>query len=151
MRSAGLIVGAAGDSAQLKGGHDAIPAMRRIADARATFVSRGDRSGTHLLEQKLWRIAGIRPPASGAWYIESGQGMAATLQMADQKRAYTISDRATYLAWRDKLQLVPLVEGDTLLYNVYHVMEKPPAGPGAKTLADFLGSPAAQALCGWLG
>jgi len=146
-----LIVGAADDSAKLKGGHDAILAMRRIADARAPFVSRGDRSGTHLLEQKLWRIAGITPPASGAWYIESGQGMAATLQMADQKRAYTISDRATYLAWRDKLQLMPLVEGDTLLYNVYHVMETPHAGPGARALADFFVSPEAQALIGTFG
>ncbi len=146
-----LIVGAADDSAKLKGGHDAILAMRRIADARAPFVSRGDRSGTHLLEQKLWRIAGITPPASGSWYIESGQGMAATLQMADQKRAYTISDRATYLAWRDKVQLLPLVEGDTLLYNVYHVMETPHAGPGARALADFFVSPEAQALIGRFG
>ncbi len=146
-----LIVGAADDSAQLKGGHDAILAMRRIAEAQAPFVSRGDRSGTHLLEQKLWRIAAITPPGSGAWYIESGQGMAATLQMADQKRAYTISDRATYLAWRDKLQLVPLIEGDTLLYNVYHVMETPHVGPAARALADFFVSPEAQALIGRFG
>ncbi len=146
-----LIVGAADDSAKLKSGHDATLAMRRIADARAPFVSRGDRSGTHLLEQKLWRIAGVTPPPSGAWYIESGQGMAATLQMADQKRAYTISDRATYLAWRDKLQLMPLVEGDTLLYNVYHVMETPHAGAGARALADFFVSPEAQALIGRFG
>src|SRR5437867_12304387 len=152
-----LIVGAADDSAKLKGGHDAILAMRRIADARAPFVSRGDRSGTHLLEQKLWRIAGITPPASGAWYIESGQGMAATLQMADQKRAYTISDRATYLAWRDKVQLVPQVEGDSLFYNVYHVMEVNPKNAprvntaGGKALADFLVAPETQALIGEFG
>ena len=146
-----LIVGAADDSAKLLGGHDAVVAMRSIANARASFVSRGDRSGTHLLEQKLWRIAGLTPPPSGSWYIESGQGMAATLQMADQKRAYTISDRATYLAWHDKLQLVPLVEGDTLLYNVYHVMETPHAEAGAKALADFFVSPEAQALIGRFG
>jgi tungstate transport system substrate-binding protein len=146
-----VIVGASDDSAKLKGGHDAVLAMRRLADARVPFVSRGDRSGTNLLERKLWRLAGITPPRSGSWYIESGQGMAATLQMADQKRAYTISDRATYLAWRDKLQLVPLVEGDTLLYNVYHVMETPHAGAGAKALADFFVSPEAQAFIGMFG
>src|SRR2546428_11306381 len=152
-----LIVGAADDSAKLKGGHDAILAMRRIAEARAPFVSRGDRSGTHLLEQKLWRIAGITPPASGAWYIESGQGMAAALQMADQKRAYTISDRATYLAWRGQLQLMPEVEGDSLLYNVYHVMEVNPRNAprvntaGGKAFADFLVAPATQALIGDFG
>jgi tungstate transport system substrate-binding protein len=146
-----LIVGSSEDCAKLQGLHDAVAAMRRIAEARALFVSRGDRSGTHLLEQKLWRIAGLTPPPSGGWYIESGQGMAATLQMADQKRAYTISDRATYLAWRSKLQLVPLVEGDTLLYNVYHVMETPQAGVAARALADFFVSPGAQELIGKFG
>ena len=146
-----LIVGAAEDPAKLQGGHDPVLAMRHIADARAPFVSRGDRSGTHLLEQKLWRIAGLIPPPSGAWYIESGQGMAATLQMADQKRAYTISDRATFLVWQPKLQLIALVEGDSLLYNVYHVMEVPHAGTVARELADFFVSPEAQELIGRFG
>src|SRR5439155_1132380 len=99
---------------------------------------------------------GITPP-SGGWYVESGQGMAATLQLADQKRAYTISDRATYLAWRDKVQLVPQVEGDSLLYNVYHVMEVNPKNAprvntaGGKAFADFLVAPATQALIGDFG
>src|SRR2546421_7811192 len=146
-----LIVGAAEDPAKLQGGHDPVLAMRHIADARAPFVSRGDRSGTQLLEQKLWRIAGLIPPPSGAWYIESGQGMAATLQMADQKRAYTISDRATFLVWQPKLQLIALVEGDSLLYNVYHVMEVPHAGTVARELADFFVSPEAQELIGRFG
>jgi len=104
-----------------------------------------------MLEQKLWKPAGVSPPPHGEWYIESGQGMAATLQMADQKRAYTLTDRATYLAWREKLQLVPLVEGDTLLYNVYHVMEARGAREGARALADFLISPEAQALIARFG
>jgi tungstate transport system substrate-binding protein len=174
-----LIVGPAADSAGLRGMNDAVAALRRIAARRSLFVSRGDRSGTHLLEQKLWRLASPASPpdplsrsasppdplslsgeggrGARSWYIESGQGMAATLQMADQKRAYTISDRATYLAWRDKLQLVPLAEGDSLLYNVYHVMEVNPRNApranvaGGRALADFLVSPEAQAIIGEFG
>src|SRR5512143_1156516 len=124
-----LIVGPAADPAGLRGLTDAVAALRRLAAARALFVSRGDRSGTNLLELKLWRLAAIEPPAAGGeggWYLDAGQGMAATLQMADEKRAYTITDRATYLAWRDRVQLVPLAEGDSALYNVYHVMEVNP-------------------------
>ncbi len=152
-----LLVGPASDPAGLRGMNEAVAAMRRIAERRGLFVSRGDRSGTHLLEQKLWRLAGIRLPSEGEWYVESGQGMAATLQMTDQKRAYTISDRATYLAWRDKLQLVPLTEGDTLLYNVYHVMEVNPRNAprlnvaGGRALADFFVSPEAQAFIAQFG
>src|SRR5213083_1321299 len=115
-----LIVGPAADPAHLGGMTDALAALRRLAEGRAPFVSRGDQSGTHKLEQKLWRLAGIRPPGAGGWYIEAGHGMGETLQMADEKRAYTITDRATYLAWRAKVQAAPLVEGDPLLYNVYH-------------------------------
>jgi len=151
-----LIVGPAADPAGLRGLNQALAAMRRLAAQHATFVSRGDQSGTHKLEQALWKQVGITPP-SGGWYVESGQGMAATLQMADQKRAYTISDRATYLAWRDKVQLVPQVEGDSLLYNVYHVMEVNPKNAprvntaGGKAFADFLVAPATQALIGDFG
>ena len=151
-----LIVGPAADPAGLRGLNQALAAMRRVAAQHATFVSRGDQSGTHKLEQALWKKVGITPP-SGGWYVESGQGMAATLQMADQKRAYTISDRATYLAWRDKVQLVPQVEGDSLLYNVYHVMEVNPRNAprvntaGGKAFADFLVAPATQALIGDFG
>jgi tungstate transport system substrate-binding protein len=152
-----LVVGPASDPAGLRGTNDAIAAVGRLAEGRRLFVSRGDRSGTHLLEQKLWRLAGIRIPPKGEWYVESGQGMAATLQMADQKRAYTISDRATYLAWRDKLELVPLSEGDTVLYNVYHVLEVNPRNAprlnvaGSRALADFFVSPEAQELIGEFG
>src|SRR5213083_552796 len=139
-----VIVGPATDPAGLRGLSDALAAMRRIAATPALFVSRGDQSGTHKLEQSLWKLVGGAPPAGARWYVESGQGMAATLQMADQKRAYTITDRATYLAWRDKVQLVPQVEGDSLLYNVYHVMEVNPKNAprvntaGGKRLAEFL-------------
>lgn len=146
-----LVVGPEHDPAGLRGHHDPVAALRDIANQRAPFVSRGDRSGTHLLEQKLWRLAGVTPPPHGEWYIESGQGMAATLQMADQKHAYALTDRATYLAWRAKVQLAPLVEGDTLLYNVYHVMETPHASAGARALADFFVSSEAQVLIGRFG
>lgn|SRR5574341_1864361 len=141
-----LFVGPAGDPAKLRGEHDPVAALRAIARARAPFVSRGDRSGTHIFEERLWRLAGLTPPAAGTWYIEAGQGMAATLQMADEKRAYTITDRGTFLAWQSKLELVPLVEGDTLFFNVYHVMEVPTASAGARALADFFVSPEAQAM-----
>jgi tungstate transport system substrate-binding protein len=141
-----LIVGPATDPARIRGGRDAPAALAAIARARAPFVSRGDRSGTHLLELKLWRLLGQTPPAPGSWYIEAGQGMGATLQMADEKGAYTITDRSTFLVWQPKLELVPLVEGDTLLRNFYHVMEVPGAGPGPRALADFFVSREAQEL-----
>jgi tungstate transport system substrate-binding protein len=133
-----LFVGPTTDPARIRGGHDAVAALRAVAAARAPFVSRGDQSGTHLLELKLWRLIGQTPPPppGGGWYIEAGQGMAATLQMADQKDAYTITDRPTFLVWQSKLQLVPLVDGDSLLYNVYHVMEVP-RERAARALADF--------------
>jgi tungstate transport system substrate-binding protein len=152
-----LIVGPPTEPAGLRGMNDAAVAMRRIAAQGARFVSRGDRSGTHQLERKLWRAAGVEPPGAGSWYVESGHGMGETLQMADQMRAYTISDRATYLAWRDKVQLVPLVEGDPVLYNVYHVMDVNPRNAprvnvtGGRALADFFVSPEAQALIGAFG
>jgi len=146
-----LFVGPANDPAGLHGLHDPVAALRRLVEAKALFVSRGDRSGTHVFEQKLWKLAGSQPPAPGTWYIEAGQGMAATLQMASEKHAYTITDRGTFLAWQPKLELVPLVEGDTLLYNVYHVMEVPNAGDGARALADFFVSPDAQRFIGNFG
>jgi tungstate transport system substrate-binding protein len=146
-----LFVGPANDPARLRGLHDPVAALRQIVEARVPFVSRGDRSGTHVFEQELWRLTALQPPAPGAWYIEAGQGMAATLQMASEKHAYTITDRGTFLAWQSKLELVSLVEGDTLLYNVYHVMEVPNAGAGARALADFFVSPEAQAFIGGFG
>ncbi len=152
-----LIVGPAADPAHLGGMTDALAALRRLAEGGAPFVSRGDQSGTHKLEQKLWRLAGITPPGAGGWYIEAGHGMGETLQMADEKRAYTITDRATYLAWRAKVQAAPLVEGDPLLYNVYHILELNPKNAprinaaGGKAFAEFLVAPATQALIAEFG
>jgi tungstate transport system substrate-binding protein len=152
-----LVVGPPTAPAGLRGLADAVAALRQLASRRATFISRGDQSGTHQRELELWKDAGLSPAKGGHWYVESGQGMAATLQMADQKRAYTISDRGTYLVWQDKVQLVPLVEGDPRLFNVYHVMEVNPRNAprvntaGAKALADYLVAPATQALIGEFG
>jgi len=151
-----LIVGPAADGAGLRGMSDAVAAFARVAAHAAPFISRGDQSGTHQMELSLWRRAGVTPRA-GAWYVESGQGMAATLQMASEKRAYTLTDRATYLAWRDKLELVPLVEGDPLLFNVYHVLEvnmknAPRVNTaGGKAFADFMVAPATQRMIGAFG
>ncbi len=151
-----LIVGPAADAAGLRGMNDAVAAFTRVATHAAPFISRGDQSGTHQMELSLWRRSGIAPPAGG-WYVESGQGMAATLQMASEKRAYTLTDRATYLAWRDKVELVPLVEGDSLLFNVYHVLEvdirnAPRVNTaGGKAFADFMVAPATQRLIGAFG
>lgn len=145
-----VLVGPETDPAKIAGEKSAVAAFRRIAAAGARFVSRGDRSGTHVLEQALWKQAGIAPAAP--WYIESGQGMGATLGLAADRRAYTLSDRATLLAFGRRLALKPMVEGDRPLLNVYSVLEVNPAnGPrvnaaGGKALADFLLSPEAQAV-----
>src|SRR3989441_12675448 len=152
-----LIVGPPADPAHLGGMTDALAALRRLAERGAPFVSRGDQSGTHKLEQKLWRLAGIKPPGAGGWYIEAGHGVGATLQVADEKRAYTMTDRATYLAWRAKGQAAPLVGGGPLLYNVYHLLElkphnAPPINPaGGKAVPRVRVAPATQALIAEFG
>ena len=140
-----LIVGPAADPAKIKGETDALAALKRISDARAPFVSRGDSSGTQQLELSLWKMANITPKGQ-PWYIESGTGMGQTLTIADQRQAYTISDRATWLAFSGKIQLPIMVEKDPVLLNVYHVMPVDPAkfpnvpinASGGKALADFL-------------
>lgn len=152
-----LIVGPASDAAGLHGMTDAVAAFRKLAASGATFVSRGDQSGTHQRELVLWKRANLPSPPRAAWYVESGQGMGATLQLADEKRAYTLTDRATYLAWSDKVQLAPMVEGDSLFYNVYHVLELNPKNAprinvtGGKAFADFMVSPETQKLIGQFG
>ena len=143
-----IVVGPEADPAKLRGEPRAAAALAKLAAAGARFVSRGDKSGTHILEQALWKQAGVTPAAP--WYIESGQGMGATLGIADDRRAYTLTDRATYLAFSKRVALKPLVEGDTALFNVYSVMEVN-SGPrvnaaGGKAFADFMLAPATQAV-----
>src|SRR2546425_6524664 len=142
-----IVVGPESDPARIRGEKRAADALAKIAAAGARFVSRGDKSGTHVLEQSLWKQAGVTPAAP--WYIESGQGIGATLGLADDRRAYTLTDRATYLAFSKRVALKPLVEGDRALFNVYSVMEVN-SGPrvnaaGGKAFADFMLAPATQA------
>ncbi len=144
-----VVIGTAEDPARIKG-LSAAEAFQRIAAVEARFVSRGDKSGTHLLEQALWKQAGIEPKAP--WYIESGQGMGQTLGIANDRRAYTLTDRGTYLAFQKRVDLPILVEKDRPLLNIYSVMEVNPAnGPrvnaaAGKAFADFVLSPMAQAV-----
>jgi tungstate transport system substrate-binding protein len=150
-----VIVGPGDDPAGIMGDASAVEAMTRIAAAQSPFVSRGDESGTNALELRLWDQAGIEP--AGAWYIESGTGMGDTLNIANERRAYTIADRGTYLALRDRLDLPIMVEGDQALLNVYHVMTLNPAnGPrinsaGGQAFLTFLLDPATQAVIGEFG
>jgi tungstate transport system substrate-binding protein len=150
-----IIVGIAGDPAGIKGSSTAVDALTKISAASAPFVSRGDDSGTHKAELALWKIAGIEP--AGDWYIESGQGMGATLKIAGEKAAYTLTDRATYLANQEGLGLEILVEGDTALLNVYHVITvNPEKWPkvnieGAQAFAQFLVAESTQELIGEFG
>jgi len=150
-----IIVGPAADPAAIKGTPTAVEAFQKIAAAEAPFISRGDDSGTHKMELAIWKKAGITP--EGDWYQESGQGMGATLKIASEKTAYTLTDRATYLANKETLALDILVEGDAGLLNVYHVIvvnpEKYPKVnvDGAKAFATFLTSKATQALIGEFG
>jgi len=145
-----IILGPANDPAQIKSTKSSAEAMKRIAASASRFVSRGDNSGTHNLEKSLWKQAGIDP--KGPWYIESGQGMGATLGITNDRGAYTITDRATYLALQKRLALGILLEGDKPLLNIYSVMEVNPAnGPrintiGGKAFADFMVAPETQAV-----
>jgi tungstate transport system substrate-binding protein len=129
---------------------NAVESMRRISESRSRFVSRGDKSGTNVLELALWKQAGVEP--KGAWYIESGQGMGQTLGIADDRRAYTLTDRATYLAFQKRVNLPILVEKDRPLLNIYSVMEVNPATgrrvntAGGKAFAEFMLSPETQAV-----
>jgi tungstate transport system substrate-binding protein len=114
------------DPAGIRGMTVATDALLQIADSGAEFVSRGDDSGTHTKEKAIWAAAGMEP--SGDWYISAGQGMGAVLTMSDELQAYTLSDRATYLARQSEgLTLDVLVEGDPILFNPYGVIPVDPA------------------------
>jgi tungstate transport system substrate-binding protein len=151
-----VIVGPADDPAGIGGMTNAAEAFQKIAEAQALFVSRGDESGTHTKEKDIWGAAGIQP--TGDWYISAGQGMGAVLTMADEQLAYTLSDRATYLARTlEGTDLVILVEGDPILFNPYGVIAvNPNKGPHIKaelanTFIDWLISVPTQELIGQFG
>ncbi|MGL4398119.1 MAG: substrate-binding domain-containing protein [Hyphomicrobium sp.] len=123
-----VVVGPAADEAKISGGKDAVAAFKTISDAKAPFVSRGDDSGTHKAELKIWSLAGVDVKAqSGTWYREAGQGMGATLNMAAGLNAYVLSDRATWSAFKNKAALTIVLEGDTRLHNPYGVILVNPA------------------------
>jgi len=153
-----VIVGPADDPARVKGETDALVALEKIADAKAPFVSRGDNSGTQQLELSLWQKDNITPKGQ-PWYIESGTGMGQTLTIADQRQAYTVSDRATWLSFTGRIQLPILVERDPVLLNVYHVMPVNPVKfpnvpintAGGKAFADFIVAADTQKVIGEFG
>ena len=148
-----IIVGPASDPAGIQGGISAPEALKAIAAAAAPFISRGDDSGTYKAELALWKKAEFTP--EGDWYIESGQGMGATLKIAGEKAAYTLTDRATYLANPEDLEI--LVQGDAVLLNVYHVITVNPEkwpnvnNEGAKAFAKFMTDADTQKLIGEFG
>ena len=151
-----IIVGPAADPAAIEGMTSAKDAFKAIYDAGAQFITRGDDSGTHKKELALWKSAEL-DPAGQAWYIETGQGMGASMTVASEKAAYILTDRATYLANKDNYQLEILVEGDNSLLNVYHVItvnaEKRPAVnyEGALAFANFMINTDTQAFIGEFG
>ena len=146
-----VIVGPAADPAGIRGKATAAEGLNLVAEAEAPFVSRGDDSGTHKKELSLWTGTDYDPNTDKpAWYVESGQGMGATLVIASEKAAYTMTDRATYLANQENLDLEILVEGDAVLLNVYHVMTVNPEKwdavnyDGGLAFANFMIDPATQ-------
>ena len=144
-----VLLGPAADPAGVKGS-SAADALRKIEAAKAPFVSRADRSGTHKKELDLWSAAKVKP--SGAWYIEAGQGMGECLQIAGEKVAYILADRGTYLVMRGRLALDVLVEGDKALLNPYHVITVSPKkhpevnSDGARSFLEFITGARAQQL-----
>ncbi len=152
-----IVVGPAEDPAKIKG-KKAGEALAAIAAAKAPFISRGDDSGTHKMEQSLWKGAEIALPDKETWYVSAGQGMMATLNMAGERKGYTLVDRGTYISYEDQAKgkpaLVVLVEGDKPLLNQYSVIPVNPAKcekvkiKEAQIFSDWLASPKGQKVVG---
>jgi tungstate transport system substrate-binding protein len=148
-----LIVGPASDPAKIKGLTSAVEAFKKIAAAKATFVSRGDNSGTYTKEVSIWTSATVETTGA-SWYVSTGQGMGAVLGIANEKLGYTLVDRATWLTNKDKNpELTVLVEGDKKLFNPYHVILIPGARntAGGKAFEDWIVGPAGQKVIGEFG
>jgi tungstate transport system substrate-binding protein len=147
-----VLVGPDSDPANIRDTTDATAALARIVASKSLFISRGDTSGTHKKELQLWKQAGVTP--RGAWYREAGQGMGKVLQIAGELEAYTMTDRGTWLAYRNKVPLVILAEGDKRLFNPYGIIAANPARypeanySGAMALINWITSPAAQSMIG---
>jgi tungstate transport system substrate-binding protein len=138
-----IVVGPPADPAGVKAAKSAPEALRKIAALGQPWFSRADNSGTHAQELKLWKAAGLDPKGE-KWYAQTGLGMGLTLNVAAEKKGYTLSDRGTYLAMRKNLGMAILCEGDRSLLNIYHVIELNPARhpkinvQGGKAFADFM-------------
>jgi tungstate transport system substrate-binding protein len=150
-----IMVGPRKDPAHIAGMKSITEALASIAKASAPFISRGDKSGTHGAELRLWKAANVTPPASGSgWYEESGSGMGPTLNIASAKGAYVLADRGTWLNFKNRGDLAILVEGDPVLFNQYAViLTNPQKHPhvkqaSAKKVADWLVSPEGQTVIG---
>ena len=141
-----VVVGPPADPAAIKGAKSTPEAFKKIATAGVVFLSRGDNSGTHAKEKGIWKAAGINPE-NQKWYQQTGLGMGQTLNVAGEKKGYTLADRGTWLSLQKNLGLPILKEGDPILLNVYHVMAVNPAKwpkvntDGAKAFSDFMVSP----------
>ncbi|MDP2931825.1 MAG: substrate-binding domain-containing protein [Chloroflexota bacterium] len=156
-----LIVGPGSDPAGIKGMDPEAAFKKLMGTGKGAFVSRGDNSGTHSKERTIWKNAGFDYEAvrkAGAWYVESGQGMGQTLQMASEKQAYTLTDMGTYVSYKSKLELVPLVDKGSILLNVYSVIAVNPQKVTvvknlqmANNMISFLTSPDIQQLIGKYG
>lgn len=146
-----VIVGPSEDPAKVKGLRSASESFKRIASAKALFLSRADKSGTHVKEMDIWKRSGINPEGE-KWYQQTGLGMGQTLNVAAEKKGYTLADRGTYLALKKNLELSILVEGDAILLNAYHVIEINPArwpkvnAAGARAFANFMVSRETQGI-----
>ncbi|MDC7233027.1 MAG: substrate-binding domain-containing protein [Spirochaetales bacterium] len=145
-----VLLGPSSDPAGIKGMNTAADALAAVAASESDFMSRGDDSGTHTKEKSLWKAAGLSP--SGEWYKETGQGMGAVLTMTNEVQGYTMTDRGTWLAMKDKLDLEVLVEGDPILFNPYGVIAVNPElhshtdYEGAMSFITFLTGPKGQAI-----
>jgi tungstate transport system substrate-binding protein len=132
-----IVVGPPSDPAHLRQAAGAVDAFKKIAATRAMFISRGDESGTHQKEKALWKAAGIKP--SGSWYVSAGQGMGAVLLMANERQAYTLADRGTFLAYKKRDELAIVSQGDPVLFNPYTIAAVNPARhPEAKYIDAML-------------
>jgi len=151
-----IVVGPPADPATVKMAKTAVAAFKQIALSKTLFMSRGDNSGTHAKEKGIWKAAGINPEKE-KWYQQTGLGMGATLNVAAEKKAYTLADRGTYLALKKNLGLDILNQGDAILLNVYSVIPVNPAKfkkinvEGGKAFADFMVAPATQKIIGTFG
>src|SRR4030067_3732086 len=146
-----IIVGPSEDPAKMKGIKSSLEAFKKIASGKALFLSRGDNSGTHSKEKAIWKAAGINPEGE-KWYQQTGLGMGQTLNVAAEKKGYTLADRGTWLALKKILGLDILMEGDPLLLNVYHVIQVNPArwpkvnADGGEAFSDFMVSREVQRI-----